>query len=91
MAMERWTFLILAAADGSPSQIRIHLRDGDDPARWPALQVRVDGSEVPVDDVAKDYEAPEWKARQIFAAGGGSDERWEQLKERLRLDSGRVA
>jgi hypothetical protein len=82
--MERWTFLILAAPDGSASQIRMFLRDGDDPAAWPVLQVGVDGREVPVDDVAKDYEAPEWKALQLFEEGGGSADAWDSLKQRLR-------
>lgn len=82
--MERWTFLIIAAADGSASQIRMTLRSGADPASWPTLQVGVDGTEVPVDTAEKDYEAPEWKAKELFSAGGGSDARWEQLKESLR-------
>lgn len=82
--MERWTFLIIAAEDGSPSQIRMILRDGADESAWPAVQVKVDGTEVPVDDAAKDYEAPEWKAVEIFEQGGGSKARWEELKESLR-------
>jgi len=82
--LERWTFLILAAPDGSASQIRMFLRSSDEPADWPVLQVGVDGSEVPVDDVTKDYEAPEWKALQLFTAGGGTEQGWESLKERLR-------
>lgn len=82
--MERWTFLILAAPDGSARQIRMLLRSSDDPNVWPTLQVGVDGAEVPVDDVPKDYEAPEWKALQIFTAGGGTEDRWESLKQRLR-------
>ena len=47
--MERWTFLILADPAGEPIQIRVFLRAGEDEARWPVAQIRVDGSEVPVD------------------------------------------
>jgi hypothetical protein len=79
--MEKWTFLILAADDGSPNGIRMTLRAGDDESAWPRLQVGADGAEVPVDDRAHDYEAPEWKAQQLFA---GSDAQWEGLKEKLR-------
>jgi hypothetical protein len=82
--MERWTFLILADDGGEPSQIRMFLRAGDDADAWPSLQVALDGSEVPLDQVQKDYEAPEWKALEIFLAGGASEERWEALKDRLR-------
>jgi hypothetical protein len=82
--MERWTFLILADPSGEPSQIRLYLRAGADESTWPVVQVAVDGTEVPVDEAAKDYEAPEWKALEIFRANGGTEERWEALKNRLR-------
>jgi hypothetical protein len=82
--MERWTFLIIPAADGSASQIRMILRSGDDADAWPTLQVGLDGVEVPVDDVEKDYEAPEWKAKELFTGGGGTEPGWEQLKNSLR-------
>jgi hypothetical protein len=79
--MEKWTFLILAADDGSPNGLRITLRAGDDEAAWPRLQVAADGAEVAVDQRPHDYEAPEWKAQQLF---GGSDAQWEDVKEKLR-------
>jgi hypothetical protein len=79
--MEKWTFLILAADDGSPDGLRITLRAGADEGAWPRLQVAADGSEVPVDQRPHDYEAPEWKAQQIFA---GNDTQWEVLKDKLR-------
>jgi hypothetical protein len=85
--MERWTFLILADPAGEPIHIRIFLRAGEDEARWPVAQIGVDGSEVPVDDATKDYEAPEWKAFEIFRANGGSEERWGALKNRLRSEA----
>jgi hypothetical protein len=84
--MERWTFLILSAEDGSPEQIRMIMKSGDDPAGWPRAQVAVDGTEVEVDEVEKDYEAPEWKAIEIFETGGGDRTRWEELKHSLRAE-----
>jgi len=84
MSMERWTFHMIAGADGRETQIRMILRAGDDPEAYPTLQVGLDGDEVPVDAVGVDYEAPEWKAVQLFTAGGGSQGRWEDLKDQLR-------
>lgn len=86
--MERWTFNMIAGDDGKEKQVRMILRSGDDPAAYPVLQVGMDGVEVPVDDAEVDYEAPEWKAMQLFKAGGGSDDLWEDLKDRLRTDAG---
>jgi hypothetical protein len=85
--MERWTFNMIAGADGKESQVRMILRAGDDSAAYPTLQVGVDGVEVPVDDAPVDYEAPEWKALQIFSAGGGSADLWEDLKDKLRSNA----
>jgi len=81
--MERWTFLVIAGPDGSPTQLRVLLRDGDDPARWPAAQVGLDGSDLPVDDVAHDYEAPEWQAAQLLESAGGAA-RLDRVKDGLR-------
>ena len=87
--MERWTFLIIAGADGSALQIRVILRDGDDPAGWPAAQLALDGTEVPVDDVAHDYEAAEWKAVQLLveADSGGGQAQVDAVKDRLRVSA----
>jgi hypothetical protein len=79
--MERWTYLIIAGADGAAIQMRIFLRNGDDESAWPVVQVSLDGTEVPVDDVVHDYEAPEWKAAQSLAGGQA---RLDQLKDHLR-------
>lgn len=79
--MERWWFQIVAGPDGSEAQIRLVLRTGEDEAAFPRLQVTVEGAEVPVDDAPIDYEAPEWKAKQLFQPG---DDAWEALKDRLR-------
>ena len=85
--MERWTFLVIPDGMGAAKEIRMILRLGDDPDAWPVLQVGIDGVEVPVDEVEKDFEAPEWKATQIFTGGGGTEAGWEGLKERLRGDA----
>jgi len=82
--MERWTFNMIAGPDGKEHQVRMILRQGDDPSQYPMIQVGVDGVEVPVDDAPVDYEAPEWKAVQIFSAGGGSQDLWDELKDQLR-------
>ena len=82
--MERWTFNMIAGPDGSEAQVRMILRAGEDPAAYPTLQVTLDGNEVPVDDAAVDYEAPEWKAVQLFTAGGGTQGMWDHLKDQLR-------
>jgi hypothetical protein len=82
--MERWTFHMIAGPDGREAQVRMFLRAGDDPARYPRLQVRLDGVQVALDDAPVDYEAPEWKAAQLFNAAGGSDQRWDELKNALR-------
>jgi hypothetical protein len=75
---------MIAGVDGREAQVRIILRTGDDPGAYPCLQVRLDGYEVPVDASPVDYEAPEWKALQLFTAAGGTQERWEELKSSLR-------
>ena len=82
--MERWTFNMIAGDDGKEKQVRMILRAGDDPAAYPTLQVGLDGAEVPLDGAAVDYEAPEWKAVQLFVAGGATQERWDDLKDQLR-------
>ena len=78
---------MIAGPDGREHQMRLILRAGDDPAAYPQLQVGVDGVEVPVDDAEVDYEAPEWKATQLFIAGGGSQDAWDELKDRLRAEA----
>ena len=84
--MERWTFLIIADTGGAPIQIRILLRTGDDEIAWPRAQLALDGTEVPVDEVQHDYEAPEWKAVQLLdgGMGGGAEGRIQQVKDGLR-------
>jgi hypothetical protein len=87
--MERWTFLIIAGDGGTPTHIRVVLRTGDDELAWPKTQLALDGSEVGVDDVAHDYEAPEWKAVQVLdgGMGGGGELRMQQIKDGLRTRS----
>ena len=85
--MERWTFNMIAGEDGKEKQVRMILRAGDDPEKYPMLQVGLDGIEVPLDQAEVDYEAPEWKATQLFSAGGGNQDLWESLKDRLRANA----
>jgi hypothetical protein len=82
--MERWWFHMIAGADGTEQQVRIVLRSGDDEAAFPTAQVMVDGTEVAPDDSPVDYEAPEWKAKQIVADG---EQVVEAVKERLRSEA----
>lgn len=87
--MDRWWFHMIAGPDGSEAQVRVVLRRGDDEGAFPALQVAVDGTEVPLDDAPVDYEAPEWKVAQILeAAGGGGQAALDTLKERLQDAAG---
>ncbi len=88
--MERWTFLMIAGPDGAATQLRVFLRAGDDPAAWPGAQLALDGTDMPVDDVAHDYEAPEWRAAQELdiGMGGGGPARLEQVKAGLRARVG---
>jgi hypothetical protein len=87
--MERWTFLIIAGPDGSPVQVRIFLRAGDDASAWPAAQLALDGTEVPVCESDHDFEAPEWKAAQLLdgAASGSGQAQIDRVKDRLRLSA----
>jgi hypothetical protein len=84
--MERWTYLVIAGPDEEPAQLRVMLRDGDDEANWPAAQLGLDGSEVPVDSAPRDYEAPEWQAVQLLDSHtqGGGAARLDQVKDSLR-------
>lgn len=82
--MERWTFLVIADEAGKAKQIRMVFREGADPSTHPVLQVALNGTKVPVDDVEKDFEAPEWKAIELFKGGGGTELQWEELKDELR-------
>jgi hypothetical protein len=75
---------MITGPDGREHQVRLVLRSGDDPEVFPAAQLRLDGVEVPVDDAPVGYEAPEWKAVQLLVAGGGSEDQWEAVKDRLR-------
>jgi hypothetical protein len=86
-SMERWTFHMIAGQDGREAQVRLILRTGDDPGRYPRLQVRLDGVQVPLDNAPVDYEAPEWKAIQLFTASGGTNQRWDELKNALRAQA----
>jgi hypothetical protein len=79
---ERWTYTVLAdEPGGTPIELRISLEDRD-----ADIQIGVTGSQVDVDDKPRDYEAPEWKAKQILSDGGVNeiDGYLGALKEHLR-------
>ena len=67
---ERWTYTVLAdQPGGTPIELRISLEDRDADKRA-TIQVGVSGAQVDVDDKPRDYEAPEWKAKEILTEGG---------------------
>jgi hypothetical protein len=83
---ERWTYTVIADPPGSdPIELRVTLEDRD-AAKRATVQITVAGVQVDVDDRARDYEAPEWKAREILTAGGvqGIDTYLDALKDHLR-------
>jgi hypothetical protein len=83
---ERWTYTVLAdQPGGTPIELRISLEDRDADKRA-TIQVGVAGAQVDVDDKPRDYEAPEWKAKEILAEGGVVDTETylDALKEHLR-------
>lgn len=70
---ERWTYTVIAdQPGGTPIEMRVTLEDRDTGTKA-TVQVAVSGSQTTVDDKPRDYEAPEWKAKQIFSEGGVAD------------------
>jgi hypothetical protein len=84
---ERWNFLMIAGPDGAEAQVRFKVEDVGS-GTTAAGQYAVDGSEVPVDEADVDYEAPEWKAKKIMAAGGVDEARFEALKREVKARLG---
>lgn len=83
---ERWTYTVLAdEPGGTPVELRISLEDRDADKRA-TIQIGVSGAQVDVDDKPRDYEAPEWKAKEILTDGGVSeiDTYLGALKDHLR-------
>jgi hypothetical protein len=83
---ERWTFTVIAdEPGGTPIELRVALEDRDADRRA-TIQVAVTGAQVDVDEKPRDYEAPEWKAKQILVNGGvaNADVYLEALKDHLR-------
>jgi hypothetical protein len=70
---ERWTYTVISDHQGgTPIELRVSLEDRDADKRA-TIQITVAGVQVDVDDKARDYEAPEWKAKQIITDGGVGD------------------
>lgn len=83
---ERWTYTVIVdEPGGTPVELRVSCEDRDADLRA-TIQVTVTGAQVDVDDKPRDYEAPEWKAKQILTDGGvdGVDTYLDAMKEHLR-------
>jgi hypothetical protein len=83
---ERWTYTVIAdEPGGTPIELRVSLEDRDADRRA-TIQVTVAGAQVDVDDKPRDYEAPEWKAKELLAQGGvtETDVYVTALKDHLR-------
>jgi hypothetical protein len=83
---ERWTFTVIAdEPGGTPIELRVALEDRDADRRA-TIQVAVTGAQVDVDEKPRDYEAPEWKAKELLEGGGVSDAEIyiDALKDHLR-------
>lgn len=80
---DRWSFLMIAGADGAEAQVRVRVEDVGSGASATA-QFEVGGAEVDLDEAPVDYEAPEWKAKKIMSAAGVDDARFEALKRDVR-------
>ena len=83
---ERWTYTVISdEPGGTPLELRVCLEDRDADKRA-TIQVLVSGEQVDVDDKPRDYEAPEWKAKQLLTEGQVDDVDGyvDALKEHLR-------
>lgn len=80
---EKWNIIMIAGPDGSEAQARFRLQDRDSGATA-EIQITVAGELVDLDDAEVDYEAPEWKAKKIFAAHGIDEAKFEGIKDEVR-------
>lgn len=83
---EKWTYLILSDEAKNPTGIRITLEDRDS-GRRASLQLTDAGEEAELTSEDHDYEAMEWKVKQIIDAGRGGqggDAVVEAAKQHLR-------
>jgi hypothetical protein len=67
---EKWTYLILSDEAKNPTGIRIVLEDRDS-GRQATMQLTDAGDEADLTGEVHDYEAMEWKVKQIIDAGRG--------------------
>jgi hypothetical protein len=67
---EKWTFLILSDEAKNPTGIRITLEDRDS-GRQASMQLTHSGEEADLTSEVHDYEAMEWKVKEIIDAGRG--------------------
>ena len=83
---EKWTFLILSDEAKNPTGIRI-LLDDRETGRQASMQLTDAGEETDLTDEVHDYEAMEWKVKQIIDAGRdgqGGDVVVDAAKKHLR-------
>jgi hypothetical protein len=64
---EKWTYLILSDQDKEPTGIRVILQDRDS-GRQVSMQLTPGGDQVEVTQDEHDYEAMEWKVKEIVGA-----------------------
>lgn len=67
---EKWTYLILSDEAKNPTGIRIVLEDRES-GRQASMQLTHAGEEADLTSEIHDYEAMEWKVKQIIDAGRG--------------------
>ncbi|MDZ7733950.1 MAG: hypothetical protein U5R31_13570 [Acidimicrobiia bacterium] len=83
---EKWTYLILSDPEKEPTGIRMTLQDRDS-GRQASMQLTADGNQVEVTDEAHDYEAMEWKVKEIVGqarADGDGATLVDAAKDHLR-------
>lgn len=67
---EKWTFLVLSDEAKNPTGVRITLEDRES-GRQVSMQLTHAGDEAELTGEVHDYEAMEWKVKQIIDAGRG--------------------
>lgn len=67
---EKWTYLVLSDEAKNPTGIRITLEDRES-GRQASMQLTHAGDEADLTTEIHDYEAMEWKVKQIIDAGRG--------------------
>ena len=82
---EKWTFLILSDPDKNPTGLRIILTDRGT-NRQATIQLTPAGDQTDLTDEPHDYEAMEWKVKEILDEGrdGAAEQVLDAVKGHLR-------